>query len=252
MFPTGQRCRIPLWVKVAYTAFMAILIPVYLKNYGPTNFLYFCDVAAIMTLVAVWTESPLLLSAALVGIFLPQMLWVADFLVEVGARAAGKDVHLTGMTSYMFRPPFFLRFLSFFHFWLPFLLAWLVWRVGYDRRALLLWTGIAWVLVTVCFAFLPAPSPTKDADGKDLRNADVPVNVNYVYNIASDEKKQEWMEENAYFALYVAALFVVVYLPTHLLFRALMPRADEKRPWGLACAARPEEAPIVKAERVNL
>src|SRR5262249_15633145 len=38
---------IPLWIKLAYTAFMAVLIPVYLKNYGPTNFLYFCDVAAL-------------------------------------------------------------------------------------------------------------------------------------------------------------------------------------------------------------
>ena len=101
---------IPLWVKILYTAFMAVLIPVYLKNYGPTNFLYFCDVAAIMTLFAILLESPLLLSAALVGIFIPQMIWVVDFLFEVcGGR-------LTGMTGYMFKPPFFLRFLSFFHF----------------------------------------------------------------------------------------------------------------------------------------
>ena len=35
--------RIPLWLKLAYTAFMAVLVPVYLRNYGPTNFLYFCD-----------------------------------------------------------------------------------------------------------------------------------------------------------------------------------------------------------------
>jgi len=253
--------RLPLFLKLGYTAFMAVLVPVYWYYYGPTNFLYFCDVAAIMTLVAVWTESALLLSAALVGIFLPQMLWVVDFLVEVTGRAVGRDVHLTGMTSYMFRPPFFLRFLSFFHFWLPFLLAWLVWRVGYDRRGVMLWTGIAWVLVTVCFAWLPAPSPTKDAAGNQLRNPDVPVNVNYVYNIGSDEKKQEWMEENTYFALYVVALVVAIYLPTHFLFRAIMPRADEKRPWGILCAPKPQAvgdgqaAPaqgIVKAERVNL
>lgn len=35
--------RIPLWLKIAYTAFMAVLIPVYWAHYGPTNFLYFCD-----------------------------------------------------------------------------------------------------------------------------------------------------------------------------------------------------------------
>ena len=49
--------RIPLWLKVTYTAFMAVLIPVYWINYGPTNFLYFCDVALLITLYAVWAES---------------------------------------------------------------------------------------------------------------------------------------------------------------------------------------------------
>src|SRR5439155_4734458 len=101
-------------------------------------------------------------------------------------------------------------FLSFFHFWLPFLLAWLVWRVGYDRRGVLLWIGITWALLTVCYAYLPPPSPERDADGNQLRNPDVPVNVNYVYNIASDEEKQRWVkDENVYFALYATALVVV-------------------------------------------
>ena len=43
------RAALPL--KVAYTAFMAVLIPVYWHYYGPTNFLYFCDVALILTLI---------------------------------------------------------------------------------------------------------------------------------------------------------------------------------------------------------
>lgn len=60
--------RIPLWLKVAYTAFMAVLIPVYWANYGPTNFLYFCDIALLLTLVGMWKESPLLVSMPAVGI----------------------------------------------------------------------------------------------------------------------------------------------------------------------------------------
>lgn len=221
MLPTNG--RIPLWVKIAYTAFMAILIPVYLKNYGPTNFLYFCDVAAIMTVFAVWWESPLLLSAALVGIFLPQMLWVVDFLVEVcGGR-------LTGMTSYMFQPPFFLRFLSFFHFWLPFLLVWLVWRVGYDRRGVVLWIGIAWVVMTVSYVYLPPPSPVKDPEtGAQLRDPNIPVNVDYVFNITSDEKAQEWMHPDLYFATYFFALVLLILLPTHFLFRLLLPSLRDR------------------------
>ena len=45
--------RIPLWLKIAYTAFLAVMVPVYWANYGPTNFLYFCDVALLLTLVGV-------------------------------------------------------------------------------------------------------------------------------------------------------------------------------------------------------
>ena len=59
--------RIPLWLKLAYTVFMAVLVPIYLRNYGPTNFLYFCDVALIITLVGIWIESPLLVSMCAVG-----------------------------------------------------------------------------------------------------------------------------------------------------------------------------------------
>jgi hypothetical protein len=72
--------RVPLWLKLAYTAFMAVLVPVYLRNYGPTNFLYFCDVALIITLIGIWIESPLLVSMCAVGIIASQTLWVIDFL----------------------------------------------------------------------------------------------------------------------------------------------------------------------------
>src|SRR5215468_2185747 len=75
--------RIPLWLKLAYTAFMAVLVPIYLHNYGPTNFLYFCDVALIITLVGIWIESPLLVSMCAVGILAPQTLWVVDFLTRL-------------------------------------------------------------------------------------------------------------------------------------------------------------------------
>ena len=52
--------RLPLPFKLAYTAFMAVLVPVYWYYYGPTNFLYFCDAALFITLVGLWLESPLL------------------------------------------------------------------------------------------------------------------------------------------------------------------------------------------------
>ncbi len=48
--------RIPLAVKLAFTGFTAVLVPFYWITYGPTNFLYYCDVALLLTLAAVWTE----------------------------------------------------------------------------------------------------------------------------------------------------------------------------------------------------
>ena len=56
------RNRIPLTLKIAYTAFMVVLVQTYWIEYGPTNFLYFCDVALFFALGAVWLESPLLAS----------------------------------------------------------------------------------------------------------------------------------------------------------------------------------------------
>src|SRR5437763_11691776 len=136
---------LPLAAKVAYTAFVCVLVPFYWNAYGPTNFLYFCDVALLLTLVAVWTEHPLPAGMAAVGITVPQMLWVADFLVMMcGGR-------ITGMTAYMFDPgiPLSARALSLFHGWLPFLLLYLVCRLGYDRRSLLAWTLLASGLMLV-------------------------------------------------------------------------------------------------------
>src|ERR1700761_4948727 len=72
--------RIPLPVKLGFPAFMAVLVPVYLHYYGPTNFLYFCDVSLILTLIGVWTESALLISMCAVCLLLPQAFWVVDFL----------------------------------------------------------------------------------------------------------------------------------------------------------------------------
>ena len=200
---TASETRIPLWFKLAYTAFCAVLVPTYLLYYGPTNFLYFCDVALLTALAAIWLESPLLASAPAVGILLPQALWAIDFL----CAAAG--IELTGMTAYMFDAnlPLFTRGLSFFHFWLPFVLAWLVWRLGYDRRAFAVWTVAAWVLLSVCYFLMPAPPAA---------NPNLPVNINYVFGM-SDAAAQSFMPGPLWFAMLLVGLPVLIFYPTHRL-----------------------------------
>ncbi len=194
--------RLPLALKVIYTAFMAVLVPVYWVNYGPSNFLYFCDLALLITLVAVWRESALLASMAAVGILMPQVLWCADF---VGLLFG---FHLTGMTDYMADQslPLHLRALSLFHGWLPFLLVYLVWRLGYDRRALPAWTALAFAVLLVCYFFMPGPRPDAGSAA---------VNINYVFGMSSSEP-QHWMPGWAWFMTLLVALPSLMYWPTHL------------------------------------
>ncbi len=195
--------HIPLWAKLILTAYVAVLVPIYWVTYGPTNFLFFCDMALLLTLLAMWRESALLVSAAAVGILLPQLLWALDFLSSL----VGHPV--TGMTEYMFQSsiPLHVRFLSFFHFWLPFLLIWLLRRTGYDQRGLPLWMVMAFTSLYVCYFFMPGPPVPAD-------NPALPVNINYVYGL-SDQVAQTWMPEPVWFVLLQVMLVFLVFLPSH-------------------------------------
>lgn len=211
--------RIPLILKLSYTAFMAVLVPVYWTNYGPTNFLYFCDVALLLTLIGMWTEQRLLVSMSAVGILLPQTLWVVDFL----GHFAGL---LTGMTDYMFdaNRSLFLRGLSFFHGWLPFLLLFLVAKLGYDRRAFWRWTILAWALCLLCFFALPPA-------GAVLPDPKLPVNINYVWGF-SDAAPQSWMDPRVYLAVWMTALPAIAYLPVHALLSRWKGGREIQSPFG--------------------
>ncbi len=205
--------RIPLAFKIVYSAFVAVLVPVYWHAYGPTNFFYFCDVALLLTLVGIWRESALLVSMCGVGILLPQMFWLVDFLFHL------LGVSLTGLTGYMFRPtiPLFARGLSLFHGWLPLVLIWLLGRLGYDKRAFKAWGVLATALVLVSYFFLPGL-------GTVPANPNTPVNVDYVYGFS--DKPQHWMNQNLYVAVYLAALWGLVFFPTHALLRKIVRPAN--------------------------
>lgn len=200
--------HIPFWLKISYTGFLVVMIPVYWINYGPTNFLYFCDVALIITLAGVWREDALLVSMPAVGILIPQALWCLDFLTELFGGT------LTGMTGYMFdeNRSLFLRGLSLFHGWLPFLLAYLVYKLGYDRRALAGWSLISLALSLIAYFLLPPA-------GAVLANPKLPRNVNYVFNLLSDAEPQPWLPPLAYLGVWIVALTAIAYLPTHFLLK---------------------------------
>jgi len=205
--------HIPLWLKLVYTAFMAVMVPVYLYYYGWTNFLYFCDVAVVLTLIGIWKESPLLVSMCAIGIMVPQLIWVIDFV----GTAFGYPV--VSMTTYMFNASssLLLRGLSLFHGWLPFLLIYLVAKLGYDRRALLYWTVLAWALILICFFFMPPPNPNAGL---------TPVNINYVWGL-NDAAAQTWMPAWLWVVGMMVLMPVICFLPVHVLFKRFMPKANQ-------------------------
>ena len=204
-----QPRKIPLAAKVVATVFLAILVPVYWRTYGITNFLWFCDAALLLTVAGMWLESALLISMCAVGILIPQCLWLADF----GSNLLGfKFLDLTG---YMFdsRLPLFTRGLSLFHGWLPLLLVWLLVRLRYDRRALSGWTALAAGLMFVCYFFTPPA-------GAHLADPNVPFNLNYLYGF-NDQQPQTWVNQNLYVILWFGALWLVAFLPTHLVLHKI-------------------------------
>jgi hypothetical protein len=205
--------RVPLWLKLAYTAFLAVMIPIYWLNYGPTNFLYFCDVALLLTLVGIWKEDALLISIPAVGILMPQFLWCVDYIVQF---AGGK---MTGMTAYMFneKSSLFLRGLSFFHGWLPFLLLYLVRKLGYDVRAAIGWSVICVMLCLTAYFLMPPA-------GAVLASPNIPRNINYVFGM-DDAKPQSMLPPILYLGAWMAALIGIVTVPTHFLLKKICPPA---------------------------
>lgn len=185
--------ELPLWLKVAYTAFLAVLVPAYWRAYGPANFLWSCDVAVLGSGVALWLEDSLLSSVMLLGIAIPALAWNLDLL---GRLVTGR--HPIGMSGYMFDPalPRFLRSLSLFHVFLPVILMWAVDRLGYDSRAWLAQTGIMWVLLPVSYGV------TRPAD-----------NVNWAFGPGA--RPQTRLPPRLYLALVMVAIPLAL-LPAHL------------------------------------
>ncbi|HEY8749604.1 MAG TPA: hypothetical protein VIM11_16595 [Tepidisphaeraceae bacterium] len=192
---------------------MLLVIPVYWRAYGPADFLWFCDVAAILTIVALWRENSLLASMSAVAMTLPQTAWIIDFLT--GGR-------VVGVARYMFDPgvPLYVRGLSTFHLWLPFLLLWMVSRLGYDRRALACQIALSTAVLIASYALT---DPRKIDPRQPPAYPAAAVNVNRVYG-PEPKNVQTRIPELAYLAIEIVFWPVVFYMPTHWVFRQVFRR----------------------------
>ena len=119
--------RVPLWLKIGWTVWLTIWTPVYWRQYGAQNFLFFCDLGNVLIGIGLWMESPLIFSWVASGLLLFQTIFAIDFL---GALLSGH--HIVGGTEYMFDPglPVTIRLLSLFHVVTPPLLLWAILASG--------------------------------------------------------------------------------------------------------------------------
>jgi hypothetical protein len=183
--------------RVSFAVLVAVVIPVYFVKYGPANFLWFSDIGLFGICAALWLEQPLLGSMMALAILLPETIWLVSFV----SGAIAKQHSLTTLAKYMFdaRIPFYLRALSgAFHLALPPGALWLVYRYGYDDRALLAQTLLAWLVLPATLWLAP---PEK--------------NVNWVRGFGHPPRRS--LPLPLHFGLVMVAAPLLIYLPTHLL-----------------------------------
>jgi len=195
-FLTSCSAVIPLGLKIIYTLFVCALVPIYWRQYGPANFLWFSDIALLVLVAALWLENALLVSMMAISVVFFEALWNIDFFLRL---ATGKS--FIGLSAYMFDPkiPSFIRSLSCFHIILPVLLLWLVHRLGYDHRAFVWQTIVALLVLPLSYLV-----------------SDPQENVNWVYGFGQNPQR---ILPAPLFVILLMLLFpLLAYLPAHVLF----------------------------------
>ena len=196
---------IPLWLKIFYTLMVCIIVPVYWRDHGPSNFLWFSDIALLSLVPALWFEVPLIASMMAVGVLPFELIWLIDFV------AGGNFV---GIAAYMFSSenlPLYLRALSLFHIVLPPVLIFMLIRFGYDRRAIWAQTLLAFTILPISYFF-----------------TDPAENINWVFGPG---EIQNFMSPLYYLGLWMLALPIFVYVPVHMILKKFFPlRAQNNHP----------------------
>ena len=155
-------------------------------------------------------------------VVLPQILWVVDF--AYGLATGGGT--LISLAAYMFEPDrsVFLRAISLFHGWLPIVLIFAVWRLGYDERALKFQVGLAWAVLIASFVALPMPAGGPGSLDVDVYPAG---NVNKVLGWDDSSLPQKSMPPLTWLGVLMVAYPLCIYGPSHLAFSRFVPRQKD-------------------------
>ena len=187
-----------LW-KIAYTAFVLLIVEIWRRNYGWRNLLWFSDIALIGAVPAMWLESTAIASVIAVAVLLPEILWNVDFALRLLLRR-----RITGLTDYMFEPERskVLRGLSLFHVPLPAVLLWLLAEYGYDGTVGL--PGAILLAAVVLPWSRAASSPER--------------NINWTYGLGA---ARSTLPAAIYVGLLFVAFVALVFVPTHYALMAV-------------------------------
>lgn len=193
--------HLPIWLKLLYTFFVIILVPVYWSELGISNFLWGSDIALLVMVFGLWLENRFLVSMMAVGVLVPELIWNIDYFTHL---LAGRDILGLNITNYMFLDDksFLVRNLSLFHIFLPLVILYALKRLGYDSRAFLAQVILSWLVLPASYLLT---EPAK--------------NINWVFGIS--DVPQTWMPEIVYLLLLMVLFPLLIFLPTHLLLRKI-------------------------------
>jgi hypothetical protein len=190
---------ISLWIKIPYTVFVFVLVPVYWIRYGPTNFLWFSDIALFATLAALWLGSRFLVSMMATGVLIFDTVWNVIFFSKLILGAAPE-----GLVDYMFDPEIsvFIRALSLFHVALPIIQLWALGKLGYDVRAWKYQAVLGWIILPLTYGV------TRPEE-----------NINWVYGMI--EAPQQWLPAPLYLGALMLIYSTLICFPTHVILKRL-------------------------------
>ncbi len=201
-----KRTRFPLTLKLIAGLYLIVFISYGWKNYGAQYFLWFSCIGVIGTVTALWLENRLLASMMLLSTFMAdEIAWGGDFIVRLIF-----GWHPFGATNYMFDSalPVFGRALSLYHFIVPALLAWMVYKLRYDNRAFLAQCVLSTVVLLLSFTVTNPAS-----------------NINWVFGFGATG--QTFVSPYLYLLAEMIAIPLVFYLPVHLLLKWLQWHSEQ-------------------------
>jgi len=186
---------VPLWLKVAWTAMVLVIVLIYWRHRGPANFLWFSDIAFLALVPGLWLESTFIVSLTACMVVIPEMLWSVSFFGRLLRLP-----NLTGIADYMFDQgtPLWLRAVSMFHVPLLAVIIWAPWRLGYDA-GVYPWVVLNSWIVLLLTRWLTTPKP----------------NINHVYRLPVAAGAN--LTPVQHMLVLMIAVPLVLQLPGHLL-----------------------------------